>query len=196
MKTYLETERLVLRRFTNDDVDNLCELDSDPEVLRFINGGTPTPRHVIQEGILPGFLSFYERYEELGFWAAVEKTSGEFVGWFALHPEGGRDAHDLALGYRLRRKCWGRGYGTEVTKALIHKAFADLAARRVFACTYSENIASRRVMEKSGMKLARTYRMTPTELASAMTHVSTRAVWPSEDVEYAVDREAWETALA
>jgi RimJ/RimL family protein N-acetyltransferase len=194
MKTYLETERLVLRQFTERDVDNLCELDSDPDVMRFLNGGTPSPREVIEERILPRFLSFYRRYEQFGYWAAIEKVSGEFIGWFALYPEEGREAHDIALGYRLRTKYWRKGYGTEGAKALIHKAFVELAARRVFACTYSENLASRRVMEKSGMKLVRTYRMTPAELASAMTYVPTDVIWHGDDVEYALDREAWGTA--
>lgn len=192
MKSYLETERLVLRQFTERDVENLLALDSDPDVMRFINGGTSTPREVITERILPRFLDFYRRYEAFGYWAAIEKASGAFIGWFALHPEVGRDARDLALGYRLRKKSWRKGYGTEGATALIDKAFRDLAARRVFACTYSENHASRRVMEKSGMKLARTYRMTQEELASATTYVPTDAVWPSDDVEYALDRAAWE----
>ena len=44
MQIFLETERLVLRWFTEDDVDNLVELDGDPDVMRFVNGGRPTPR--------------------------------------------------------------------------------------------------------------------------------------------------------
>src|SRR5579872_3339876 len=152
MPIYLETDRLALRQFTEDDVDNLCELDSDPEVMRFINGGVPTPREVIEGRILPWFMSFNQRYEALGFWAALEKASNDFVGWFHLRPEKGRDPRDLALGYRLRRRFWRKGYGTEGARALIAKAFGDLGARRVFAATYSENLASRGVMEKCGMR--------------------------------------------
>ena len=192
MKIYLETERLVLRQFAESDVENLFELDSDPDVMRLINGGTPTPREAIREKILPRFLDFYRQFDAFGYWAAIEKASGTFIGWFALHPEDGRDAHDIALGYRLRKTSWRKGYGTEGAKALIDKAFRELAARRVFACTYSENHASRRVMEKSGMKLARTYRMTQAELASATTYLPTDVAWPSDDVEYALERTAWE----
>ncbi len=195
MQSYLETERLALRRFTERDVDNLCELDSDPDVMRFINGGTPTPRDVIEGSILPWFMSFYRRYEALGFWAARDKTSGDFMGWFTLHPEEGQDPDDLALGYRLRRKFWRKGYGTEGAKALIDKAFRDLGARRVFVRTYSENLASRGVMEKCGMKHVRTYRMTAEELANPMTYVATDVIWPGEDVEYVLDRTAWEGSL-
>ena len=194
MKIYLETERLLLRAFTEDDVDNLFELDSDPEVLRFINGGVASPRDLIEGVILPRFLSCYRRYEGFGYWAAIEKASGEFIGWFELCPEDGRGAHDIALGYRLRKKSWGKGYGAEGATALIAKAFTELAAQRVFACTYSQNHASRRVMEKSGMKLARRYRMTPAELVSATTHAPTDVIWPGDDVEYALDRTQWELA--
>jgi RimJ/RimL family protein N-acetyltransferase len=75
MSIFLETERLVLRRFTEDDVDNLVELDSDPDVMRFINGGRPTPRHEIEGDVLPAFLDYYERFAGYGFWAAVEKST-------------------------------------------------------------------------------------------------------------------------
>jgi len=61
MQIFLETEHLVLRRFTDDDIDDLVELDSDPEVMRFINGGRPTPRDEIENEVLPAFLRYYER---------------------------------------------------------------------------------------------------------------------------------------
>jgi len=192
MQSYLETERLTLRRFTEADVDNLVALDGDPEVMRFINGGVPTPRDVIQARVLPWFMSFYGQGDGLGFWAAIEKASGDFIGWFALHPEEGRDPDELALGYRLRKRYWRTGYGTEGARALIDKAFRDLGARRVFACTYSENLASRGVMEKCGMRLVRTYRMTADEIAGSMTSVATDAAWPADDVEYAVNKTEWE----
>ncbi len=76
MRIFLETDRLVLRRFTEADVDNLVELDSDPDVMRFVNGGRPTPREEIQNDTLPRFLDHYERFAGYGFWAAIEKPTG------------------------------------------------------------------------------------------------------------------------
>lgn len=64
---FLETARLTLRRFTSDDVENLVELDRDPDVMRFINGGRPTPRDEIEKDVLPAFLDYYERYAGFGF---------------------------------------------------------------------------------------------------------------------------------
>ncbi|MGH2448968.1 MAG: GNAT family N-acetyltransferase [Chloroflexota bacterium] len=193
MDVFLETERLLLRRFTEFDVDNLAELDSDPEVMRYLNGGIPTPREVIEREVLPRFLHYYAIYDAYGFWAAIEKSTSQFVGWFCLHPEDDGDDRRLALGYRLRKAAWGKGYATEGSKALIAKGFGELGARRIFATTYERNRRSWRVMEKAGMKLARTYRMTPQEVAAAGTFVSEpEQSWEGNDVEYAIDREEWE----
>jgi RimJ/RimL family protein N-acetyltransferase len=76
MHIFLETERLVLRRFTEADVDNLFDLDGDPEVMRFITGGKPTPR----DEFLPRFLHYYERFAGFGFWAPSRSPQGSFWG--------------------------------------------------------------------------------------------------------------------
>src|SRR5579872_6862695 len=148
----LETQRLVLRRFTLDDVALVVELDSDPEVMRYISGGAPTPREEVETDILPAWLGYYERYTGLGFWAAHEKSSGAFIGWFHFRPPPGHTPDDVELGYRLRRAAWGKGYATEGSCALIAMGFTQLGVRRVFASTMVINVASRRVMEKAGLK--------------------------------------------
>ena len=86
MQVFLETDRLVLRRFTIADVDDLVSLDADPDVMRFVTGGIPTSREEIENEVLPAFLGYYERYEGYGFWAAIEKKTGEFLGWFHFRP--------------------------------------------------------------------------------------------------------------
>jgi RimJ/RimL family protein N-acetyltransferase len=176
----LETERLKLRRFTPDDVDNLVELDSDPQVMRYITGGRATPREEIERLELPAFL---RRSDGYGFWAAVEKSTGEFIGWFHLRPREDGAADEPELGYRLRRSAWGKGYATEGSRALIERAFADLGARRVWAETMVVHTASHRVMEKAGLRYVRTF----------------HADWPytiegdeEGDVEYALTRTEWE----
>jgi RimJ/RimL family protein N-acetyltransferase len=153
----LETGRLVLRRFRADDADLLVELDSDPAVMRYITGGVATPREEIETDYLPAFLGYYERADGYGFWAAVDKESGEFVGWFHLRPAPGAPADEPELGYRLRREAWGRGLATEGSRALIDLAFERLGARRVVAETMVVNAASRRVMDKAGMRMVRTF---------------------------------------
>ncbi len=193
MRIFLETERLLLRRFTSADVDNLVALDSDPDVMCFINGGKPTPRGMIENEILPRFLSFYQRYDGFGYWVAIEKSTGEFLGWFTFHPEEGGSPDDIALGYRLRKSAWGKGYATEAARALIRKGFTEGGVRRVFAVTYQDNLASRRVMEKVGMRLVRTFRMTAADLAAAGTFDATsQEIWDGDDVEYAIEKAEWE----
>ena len=80
MHVFLETPRLVLRRFTLADVDNLVSLNADPDVMRFITGGIPIGHVEIEDELLPAFLGYYERFDGYGFWAAMEKRTGEFLG--------------------------------------------------------------------------------------------------------------------
>jgi RimJ/RimL family protein N-acetyltransferase len=152
---FLTTERLVLRRFTEADADNLFDLDGDPEVMRFLTGGKPTPRDVIEN--LPRFLRYHKHPEGFGFWAATEGSTGAFLGWCAFHPQEGCGSDNVELGYRLAKSSWGRGYATEGSHALHHKGFTGLGVRRVFAQTMAINTASRRVMEKAGLVYVRTF---------------------------------------
>ena len=179
----LETERLVLRQFTMSDVDNLAGLDADPEVMRFISGGLPTSRDETKNILLPEFMAWYRRPEGYGCWAADEKATGVFAGWFRFHPRHGGPAGEIVLGYRLRQPAWGKGYATEGSRALIRKGFTELGARRIVAETMAVNLASRRVLEKAGLNFVRTFHQP----------------WPYQvdgrelgDVEYALSKDEWE----
>lgn len=190
MHVFLETERLLLRRFTGDDVDNLFSFDSDPEVMRYVTGGATTPREEIEHDYLPAFISYYTCFEGYGFWAVIDKATGQFLGWFHLRPLHGHPVDQPALGYRLRREAWGMGYGTEGARALIRKAFTDLGARRVTATAFQANLASRRVMEKVGMTLARAYRLTPDQLVEL--GVTSPEFVEGDAVEYAMTKIEWD----
>jgi len=157
-QVFLETDRLVLRRFTMDDVENLVGLDADPDVMRFVNGGVPTSRDQIETEFLPAFLDYYQRYREYGFWAAIGRSSGEFLGWFHFRPRPGTALDQAELGYRLRKSAWGRGFATEGSRALIRKGFTEFGVQRVTAEAMAANVASRRVMEKAGLTLVRIFR--------------------------------------
>ena len=139
----IDTDRLWMRPLGLDDVDLLVELDSDPEVMRFLTG-RPSSRVEIEESIRTG----------LGRrWIAHDRSSGEFVGWFTLRET---IETEFVLGYRLRRRWWGMGLATEGTRALIDLAFTERNATRVTAQTMAVNQRSRRVMEQCGMRLVRT----------------------------------------
>jgi RimJ/RimL family protein N-acetyltransferase len=183
MQVFVETERLVLRRFTEDDVDHLVALDGDPEVMHFITGGRATSREEIEHDVLPAFLHYYERFVGYGFWAAIEKATGVFLGWFHFRPREGRPLDEVELGYRLRKSAWGKGYGTEGSRELIRKGFTEFGVRRVVAETMAVNAASRRVMEKSGLTLVRTFHQPWPDPIPGDEH---------GDVEYALTRAEWE----
>lgn len=129
-----------------EDVDLLVELDSDPEVMRFVTG-RPSTRDEVQQIVR----------ERLGCrWVAHHVETSEFVGWFGLVP-GDDGTYDV--GYRLRRRWWGHGLATEGTRALIDAAFSSLGARRVTAQTMAVNQLSRRVMERCGLQHKRTFHL-------------------------------------
>ena len=165
------TARMALRAITMDDVDRLVALDTDPEVMRFINGGRPTPR---DEAARIVERSIGHR------WLAFERDGDAFVGWFGLRPSG---PHERELGYRLRRACWGHGLATEGALALIDLAFTELEAARVWAQTMTVNRASRAVMERCGMRYVRTFHLDWPEPIEGTEH---------GDVEYELTRADWE----
>ncbi len=183
MQVFLETERLVLRRFTEADVGNLSDLDSDPDVMRFLTGDKLTPREVIQNETLPRMLQYYEQFAGFGFWAAIERSTGKFLGWFEFRPLEGSGPEEVELGYRLRKSAWGRGYATEGARALIRKGFTDLGVWRLVARTMAVNIGSRGVMEKASLTLARTFHQEWPDPVEGTEH---------GEVEYALTKSDWD----
>lgn len=189
----LETRRMVLRPFTGADGGDLFELDADPEVMRWITGGRGTPREVIEGEILPRFMTYDGGGGAPAFWAAEDREDGAFLGWFTLRPVEEGDPSVVELGYRLRRAAWGRGLATEGARELIRHGFRERGVRRILATTYEDNLPSRRVLEKAGLKLVRRFRMTPEEIARfGSFEPATDEPWEHDDLEYALDREAWE----
>ena len=126
-----------------------------------------------------------ERSDLFGFWAAIERATGRFLGWFHFRPADGHGDDEPELGYRLIASVWGRGLATEGAIALIDHGFSTGRIRRVLAETMAVNVGSRRVMEKAGMRLVRTF----------------YAEWPVRipgdeegDVEYAITRDEWQAS--
>jgi RimJ/RimL family protein N-acetyltransferase len=149
----LETARLRLRPVSGSDVDALVRLDGDPEVMRYVSGGAPTPQEVIEGWVLPR-AEAERRAHRTGMWTALDRDAGHFRGWFALRTPRHSHHPEVELSYRLAREVWGRGLATEAAHALLDMAFRELGTERVFASTMAANIASRRVMEKIGMRLS------------------------------------------
>ncbi len=155
----LTTERLVLEPLTSEHLEDLVELDADPEVLRFIFGRGLTRTEVV-ETWLPRRTRVDADARGLGYWVGRRRDDGAFLGWWCLGvedhpPDSSADAAEL--GYRLRRDAWGRGYATEGARALLGHAFDTVGVDRVWAETMAVNVASQRVMVNLGMTLSRSY---------------------------------------
>jgi RimJ/RimL family protein N-acetyltransferase len=124
-------------------------MEQDTEVMRYLNGGHPVDRAHLnsnQTFLLPEGTEPY-------IWTARHKINASFVGWFCLWPESENVGE---LGYRLSRKQWGQGLASEGTAALVNWGFANGGYNRIFASTLTGNRASRRVLEKIGMRFTRT----------------------------------------
>ncbi|HEX8632382.1 MAG TPA: GNAT family N-acetyltransferase [Catenuloplanes sp.] len=177
----LRTDRLVLRRFTAEDTDDVHALDNDPRVMRYLNGGQPVSREVVQTRTLPRLMSYDERFPAFGYRAALDRATGRFLGWFEFQGRPGVPG-EVELGYRLLVAAWGRGFATEGARALIRMGFTDLDVERVVATTMTVNRASRRVLEKAGLTLVRTFHQEWPDVIEGAEH---------GDVEYEVRRAAW-----
>lgn len=184
MRVLLTTGRLVLRAFTEGDEDRLVALDSDPEVMRFLTGGRPTDRGTVRTRTLPELLREHPRLPAgRGYWAAEEKGTGAFLGWFEFRPTADDGPLVVELGYRLNRAAWGAGHATEGARALVREGFTGLGVERVIARTMAVNTRSRRVMEKAGLTFVRSFTEDWPEAVEGSEH---------GDVEYALTRAEWE----
>lgn len=142
------TERLDLRTVTPADRHHMVALEADPEVMRYLNGGQPVPE---AGGPDADFLT--PRGTEPEVLVAHERSTGRFIGWFALFDDGLVDGLRTAeVGYRLHRQAWGQGFATEGVAALVAQAFETLGFDRVRAQTMAVNAVSRRVLEKAGFR--------------------------------------------
>jgi RimJ/RimL family protein N-acetyltransferase len=138
---------MILRPVAPFDRADLVALESDPQVMLYLNGGLPVPEECIPDG---DFLT--PRGHEPQVLAAIERASGDFIGWFAFFDDGLQDGLRRAeVGYRLNRAAWGRGFASEGVAALIALAFDHWGFDCLRAQTMATNLGSRRVMEKTGM---------------------------------------------
>ncbi|HIG44113.1 MAG: GNAT family N-acetyltransferase [bacterium] len=188
MESLLKTRRLCLRKFTRDDARYLHQLDNDPEVMRYINGGLPVSLDMIEDRVLATFVQYDMDRQGLGFWAVVDIHSSAFLGWVCLRPQQD-DPATASIGYRFLLETWGQGYATEAAQALINLGFTELSLERVIATAYEKNQASRRVMDKLGLRFVKTFKV-DIAMADTAIHDATD-IWDGDDVEYALDRTDW-----
>ncbi len=147
----IETARLRLRLYTLDDLDRLSVILSNPEVMKYSpRGSIPKGKEKQVTGeIIKYFIEHWEKYG-FGVWAAIEKTSGKLIGHCGLNclP----NTPDIEVLYRFDQSFWNQGIATEATKACLQYGFETVKLYKIIAIASPKHIASRRVMEKAGLK--------------------------------------------
>ncbi len=150
----LETARLRLRVFTPADLDALCEITSDPEVMRYIGHGLPLSREETGANLVNLISAFRRR--GFGRWALEKKAGGRVIGYCGL--SSGLEEVGVELAYLLARSEWGTGLATEAGRACLRYGFERLGLESIAGITMLHNQRSRRVLERLGMKYLRAAR--------------------------------------
>ncbi|MCE0536315.1 GNAT family N-acetyltransferase [Kineosporia rhizophila] len=178
----LSTARLLLTPLAPEHLDHEIELDTDPQVMRYLFNGRPRPRADIVEAHHRR-LVVAQDHPGLGYWTGF--LDGAFVGWWVLLPvldDGVARPDEAEVGYRLLPRFWRQGLASEGSIALLHQAFTGLGLQRVIAQTMAVNEASRATMSKIGLRYLRTFHETWDEPIAGYEH---------GEVEYAVSRDEW-----
>jgi ribosomal-protein-alanine N-acetyltransferase len=158
MKIIIETDRLILRELEYSDENDLFEMDSDPEVHMYIEN---SPVKTIEE-IIQVITMLKKQYQENGIarWAVVDKLTNECVGWSGLkyfnQPLNNHN-NFYELGYRFKKKHWGKGFATESSNAILDYGFKKLKVDSIFAITDPKNSNSKNVLSKLGFKFKETF---------------------------------------
>jgi RimJ/RimL family protein N-acetyltransferase len=179
----LKTPRLQLVPLAAHHLEYELELDSDPQVLRYLYGRALTRGEALAAHRRR--LAAGRRRPGLGFWVGFQDS--EFVGWWILQPPHGPDQPQVDgeadLGYRLLRRCWRKGLASEGARELLRYGFMELRLNRIFAQTLAVNIPSRAVMRSLGMTLAREFPATEPDPLVAGSELG--------EVEFEITRQRW-----
>lgn len=153
MNVLIETERLIIRPLALADYPGMFEMDSDPEVHRYV--GNEPVKDVARIKEVIGMVR--QQYEDFGIgrWAVIEKATNDFAGWTGFKYMTGpinKHSNFYDFGYRFAKRFWGMGYATEAGKAALDYGIQHLNFKDIYAMTDIDNGASRRVLEKLGFK--------------------------------------------
>jgi len=157
------SDRLSYRLLSTNDATLFFELDQDPLVMKYINGGKPNSMEDIENLFMPRLTQFTDADKGWGMWGIFDKANNEFLGWILVRPMGffseNPEWRNLEIGWRLMHKTWGKGIATEaakaVTDALIEQQSIHFDSFCAIAMT--ENQASVNIMKKLGLEYIKTY---------------------------------------
>ena len=143
-----ETERLFVRHFEPDDLNNFADLCTDAEVMRYVGDGETLPRSEVARWIEVCQTKYATR--GYGTSAVLEQASGVFIGYCGVVRAPGNDFDELI--YVFHKRAWGRGYALEASKAMLEYVFRRSPLTHIYATIYADNHASQKVAEKLGMR--------------------------------------------
>ena len=145
----METDRLLLRRWRDEDREPFARLNSDPAVMEFF----PARLSAVETGLMVDNIEAHLERHGFGLWAAELRATGEFIGFVGMAVPRFEAAFMPAveIGWRLSAAHWGKGLATEGARAVVRYAFDVLRLDELVSFTVPENVRSRAVMEKLGM---------------------------------------------
>ena len=163
------TERLLIRPFEPSDADAMFETWGDPEAMRRIPSGPHPDVETSRQRI--GRFTEHQKTHGFSLWPVIEKATGRILGDCGLILVEGKGP-DVELAYRFGRVAWGKGFATEAAGACLRFGFDVAGLETIVAVTSPQHVASRRVMEKNGMRLVGTVQLYGRELVK---YVKTKA---------------------
>lgn len=156
MGLYIETDRLILRPLKESDVDGIFELDSNAEVHKYLGNNPISTKQQAEEVI--AFIQKQYKERGVGRLAAIEKATGEFIGWSGLKLNTGeKEALNgftdfIDIGYRFIPRYWGKGYGFESAKTMLEYGFNTMNYDVIYGAAEVENIGSNKILRKIGLQ--------------------------------------------
>jgi ribosomal-protein-alanine N-acetyltransferase len=158
MKIFIETKRLILREILPTDVDGLFELDSDPEVHKYLGNKPVKDKNQIIDII--NFIRQQYKDNGIGRWAIIDKKTNNFIGWSGIKlvtELTNNHQNYYELGYRLIKRYWGQGIATETAVASLEFAFDKLKTDEVYAIADCKNDGSNKILQKVGLQFIETF---------------------------------------
>ncbi len=157
-----DSERLAYSIMTRDDAEIMFQIDQDPEVMRYLNGGKMTTREDVQNIYIPRMEKYTDVEKGWGLWKVTSLKDKQVIGFILVRPMNfftdSPEFRNIELGWRFIQKSWGFGYATESANAVLH-AMIELGDVDSFtAIAVEENLASISIMKKLGMKYIKTYK--------------------------------------